>query len=506
MPTWFARELPKELAALTDLALDLRWTWSHAGDALWRMVSAELWERTQNPWVMLQDVSTARWHQLVEDGPFRQELERVVGAHQRYLTDSTWYQHVHADATIKRIAYFSMGFGLGEALPLYAGGLGILAGDYLKAASDLGVPVVGMGLLYYVGYFRQFIDVDGSQHEMYPYNDPTSLPLQPVVTAAGDLQRISLEFPGRTLFLRVWQARAGRVTLYLLDSNDPLNSPGDRGITSTLYGGGSELRLMQEIVLGIGGWLTLEALGIEIDVCHLNEGHAAFVVLERARRYMQHTGASFWEALWATRAGNVFTTHTPVAAGFDTYSPTLIQKYFPYFRAYLAQLGISLSALLALGRRNPRDADEPFNMAYLAMHGCAMANGVSRLHGAVSRRLFGDLYPRWPEREVPVIHITNGVHVPSWDSSWADTVWNSMPTRSTMKTRHASSVLKETGSQAPSMAFSIRQPFQQHAQRHISPHTSFRIILRHAFRWKPHSSGGNVNTLVGCRTRIRTTR
>ena len=226
MPTVFARELPRELTPLIDLALDLRWTWSHAGDAVWRMVSAELWERTQNPWVMLQDVSTARWHQLVEDKPFRQELERVVAAHQHYLTDSTWYQQVHADATIRRIAYFSMEFGLGEALPLYAGGLGILAGDYLKAASDLGVPVVGMGLLYYVGYFRQFVDADGWQHEMYPYNDPTSLPLQPVVTAAGDLLRISLEFPGRTLLLRVWQARAGRVTLYLLDSNDPLNGPG----------------------------------------------------------------------------------------------------------------------------------------------------------------------------------------------------------------------------------------------------------------------------------------
>jgi starch phosphorylase len=361
--------------------------------------------------------------QLAGDPQFQHEVHRLTVGHQRYCNDPAWYQQTHASAPLRRIAYFSMEFGLGEALPLYAGGLGVLAGDYLKAASDLGVPVVGVGLLYHAGYFRQFLDADGRQQDLYPYNDSASLPIQPVLGASGNRVHVSLEFPGRTLLLRVWQARVGRVMLYLLDSNDPRNTPADRSITSTLYGGGAELRLMQEIMLGIGGWQLLETLGLEVDICHLNEGHAALVVVERARCFMQQQGVSFWEALWATRAGNVFTTHTPVAAGFDTFSPALIQKYFPYFREYVAQLGISPEALQALGRSNPHDANEPFNMAYLAMRGCAVANGVSQLHGAVSRRIFLPLYPRWSEREVPITHITNGVHVPSWDSPWADTLW-----------------------------------------------------------------------------------
>jgi starch phosphorylase len=313
-----------------------------------------------------------------------------------------------------------MEFGLGEALPLYAGGLGILAGDYLKTASDLGLPAVGVGLLYQVGYFRQVLDVAGRQQELYPYNDPTSLPIQPVLAPAGGWLHVPLELPGRTLQLRVWQARVGRAVLYLLDSNDPENSPADRAITAELYGGGPELRLVQELVLGIGGWRMLEALGLDVDVCHLNEGHAAFVILERVRRFRARHGVAFGEALWAIRAGNVFTTHTPVDAGFDRFAPDLIERYF---RDATDALGVSLAELLGLGRANPRDPTEPFTMAYLAIRGCASANGVSRLHGAVSRRLFQGLFPRWPEREVPVGHVTNGVHAPSWDSPGADRVW-----------------------------------------------------------------------------------
>jgi starch phosphorylase len=418
-----SRDLPAGLEALSALALDLRWTWSHAGDALWRAASPESGRRLDHPWVVLQDAPRARLAQLAQDPQFLHELQRVVVEHEQYCTAPAWYQQTHADAPLHYIAYFSMEFGLGEALPLYAGGLGILAGDYLKAASDLGVPVVGVGLLYHAGYFRQFVDADGRQQDLYPANDSASLPIQPVLDAAGDRLHVALDFPGRTLLLSVWQARVGRVVLYLLDSNHPQNTPADRSITSTLYGGGAELRLMQEIVLGVGGWRLIEALGLPVDVCHLNEGHAATVVVERARYFMQRHGVSFWQALWATRAGNVFTTHTPVAAGFDTFSPALIQKYFPHALDYLARLGIPPDALSALGRRDPHDASEPFNMAYLAMRGCAVANGVSRLHGAVSRRIFLPLYPRWPECETPVIHITNGVHVPSWDSPWADTLW-----------------------------------------------------------------------------------
>jgi starch phosphorylase len=419
----FLRKLPAGLEALSELALDLRWTWSHAGDELWRTVDPQTWERIGNPWVIVQTVPHRRLQQLAGDSDFLAELARLSEERRQYLAFPGRFSEVHADASIRKIAYFSMEFGLGEALPLYAGGLGILAGDYLKAASDLGVPLVGVGLLYQEGYFRQMLDASGQQQALYPFNDPTSLPILPALTADGDWLRIELDFPGRQVIMRVWQANVGRVSLYLLDSNDPLNAPVDRGITGQLYGGGLEKRLIQEIVLGIGGWRLLETLGIEIDVCHLNEGHAAFAVLERARYAMKKNGSTFWEALWTTRAGNLFTTHTPVAAGFDRYPPDLIEKYFPYFRNYLVDIDVSRRDLLALGRKNPNDDQEPFNMAYLAMRGCHVANAVSALHGEVSRHIFQPLFPRWPGREVPITHVTNGVHVPSWDSPWADKLW-----------------------------------------------------------------------------------
>ena len=323
----------------------------------------------------------------------------------------------------RRVAYFCMEFGLGEALPLYAGGLGVLAGDHLKTASDLGVPLVGIGLLYQEGYFRQMTDGAGWQHEVFTYNDPASMPLRPVRAADGGWLHAALAFPGRTVRLRLWEARVGRVMVYLLDSNDPLNSPVDRGITGKLYDVGSDMRLLQEFVLGIGGWRALEALGLEVDVCHLNEGHAAFAVIERARSFMLRHGVSFEDALWATRAGNVFTTHTPVAAGFDRFERSLVEQYMPYLRDYVTQLGVGLDDILALGRLRPDDATEPFNMAYLAIRGSIATNAVSALHGAVSRRLFAGLFPRWPEAEVPVTHVTNGVHVPTWDSPQADRLW-----------------------------------------------------------------------------------
>ncbi len=423
MPVTLPRPLPAGLEALTDLALDLRWTWSHAADDLWRMLDKEIWEATENPWVLLQDVSKQRLQQLADDKPFREELDRLTVERENYLADPGWYGEVQQQSNVGKVAYFSMEFGLGEALHIYAGGLGILAGDYLKTASDLGLPVVGVGLLYQEGYFRQMLDADGRQLAVYPYNEPATLPIQPLRTSAGEWLHVALHLPGRALALRIWQVNVGRVRLYLLDSNDPLNSPRDRGITNKLYDSGQELRFLQELVLGIGGWRLLTAIGEDISVCHLNEGHAAFVILERARSFMQQTGCPFQQALWATRAGNVFTTHTPVAAGFDTFPPQFIDKYFPMFHDFLTRTGLALQELLALGRKNPDDPTEAFNMAYLAMRGCARSNGVSRLHGEVSRRLFTGLYPRWPLAEVPVSHVTNGVHVPSWDSEWADRLW-----------------------------------------------------------------------------------
>jgi len=413
-------ELESVVEALTDLALDLRWTWSHAGDALWAFIEPHLWEQAENPFVILQNLTRPRLEELNGNPSFRERLQHVVAAVEEYRTQTTWFDETEHDHVLKGIAYFSMEFGLGEALPLYAGGLGVLAGDYLKAVSDLGVPVVGVGLMYQEGYFRQVLDDSGWQQEIYSYNDSTSMPIRPTQAHNGGWLQIPIEFPGRTVYLRVWEARVGRVTLYLLDSNTPMNSPADQGITGKLYGGGQEMRLIQEIVLGIGGWRLIESLGLEVEVCHLNEGHAAFVTLERARCYQERNGVDFHEAMWATRAGNVFTTHTPVAAGFDTFEPSLLAKYG---RQYARNLGVAPEELLALGRKNGHDPHEPFNMAYLATRTCTTINGVSRLHGAVSRQIFEDLYPRWPQHEVPVTHVTNGIHVPSWDSPWADELW-----------------------------------------------------------------------------------
>ena len=316
-----------------------------------------------------------------------------------------------------------MEFMLSEALPIYSGGLGNVAGDQLKAASNLGVPVIAIGLLYQQGYFRQEIDAQGRQHALYPFNDPGQLPISPVREPNGEWLRIVLPLPGFKLWIRVWQVQVGKVKLYLLDTNDPANPPAYRGITTELYGGGPELRVKQELVLGIGGWRLLRALGLHPEVCHLNEGHAAFAVLERAGSYMEDNGQPFDVALTVTRAGNLFTTHTPVAAGFDRFTPSLIE---PYLRRYAEErLSISFEDLLALGRRDRQDSSEPFNMAYLAIRGSGAVNGVSKLHGQVSRRIFQVLFPRWPEAEVPVTHVTNGVHMPTWDSAEADRLWES---------------------------------------------------------------------------------
>ncbi|MEP6934839.1 MAG: alpha-glucan family phosphorylase, partial [Nitrospirota bacterium] len=291
----------------------------------------------------------------------------------------------------------------------------------LKATSDLGVPVVGVGLLYQQGYFRQVIDKVGAQEALFPYNDPGQLPITPLRHPNGEWLRLEIALPGYSVWLRAWQVQVGRVKLYLLDSNDAANFPAHRGITSELYGGGPELRLKQELLLGIGGWRLLGALGIRPEVCHLNEGHAAFVVLERACSFMQETAQPFDVALAVTRAGNLFTTHTAVAAGFDRFAPTLIEQYLGRYAEQ--KLGIPLHDVLALGRQNPNDSSEPFNMAYLAIRGSGVANGVSRLHGKVSRHLFAPLFPHWPEDEVPIGHVTNGVHMSSWDSAAADELW-----------------------------------------------------------------------------------
>jgi len=407
--------------SLAELALDMRWSWNHATDGVWRTLDPVLWKLTQNPWVVLQTVSRDQLERVLGDPAFRKNIEDHLRAKRQRAETPAWFQQAHSKASLTCVAYFSMEFMLSEALPIYSGGLGNVAGDQLKAASDLGVPVAGVGLLYQQGYFRQVIDKDGAQQALYPYNDPGQLPITPLRQPNGEWLRLEIALPGYSVWLRAWQVEAGRVKLYLLDSNDAANFPAHRGITSQLYGGGPELRLVQELLLGIGGWRLLHALGIKPEVCHLNEGHAAFATLERARDFMEETGQPFEVALTATRAGNLFTTHTAVAAGFDRFSPALIEQYLGVYAE--KKLGIALRDLLALGRQNPHDSTESFNMAYLAIRGSGAVNGVSRLHGKVSRHLFESLFPRWPEDEVPVGHITNGVHMPTWDSAAADDLW-----------------------------------------------------------------------------------
>lgn len=413
--------IPEEVQGLAEMGLDLRWSWSHSSDLLWEQMDPEIWELTRNPWLILLSISGARLQALANDASFRRRVAEQLAQHSQYLEESTWFSQTHGQLSTT-IAYLSMEFGLSEALPVYSGGLGILAGDVLKTASDLGVPLVGVGLLYQQGYFRQAINSEGRQIEFYPYNDPSQLPVLPVQDQQGQWIRVEVQLPGRPVKLRVWQATVGRVKLYLLDSNDPENSPADQCVTSELYGGGPEMRLQQEMLLGIGGWRLLHALGIKAEVCHLNEGHAALAVVERARAFMQDTGRPFEVALEATRAGNIFTTHTPVAAGFDRFAPSLV---YQYLRGYAEQLGIDVEGLMDLGRERPGDKTEPLNMAYLAVRSSGIVSAVSRLHGQVSRRIFQNLFPRWPQREVPVTSVTNGVHVPSWDSEAADRLWTS---------------------------------------------------------------------------------
>lgn len=406
--------------ALVELALNLRWSWHHSSDELWGQLNPELWELTQNPWAVLQAASRKRLAEVCADAAFSRRVEELLREKRESLQRPTWFQSAHPGSPLGLVAYFSMEYMLSESLPIYSGGLGNVAGDQLKAASDLGVPVAAIGLLYQQGYFRQEIDSNGRQHALYPYNDPSQLPIAPLRQPDGEWLRIPINLPGFKLWLRCWKVQVGRANLYLLDSNDLANSAAFRGVTSELYGGDSELRIKQELILGIGGWRLLRALGLRPEICHLNEGHAAFAILERARSYMADNGVTFDVALASTRAGNLFTTHTAVEAGFDRFAPELAGKYL---KKLAEELGIGIEELLGLGRQDPNNATEPFNMAYLAVHGSGAVNGVSRLHGVVSRGLFRGLYPRWPVSEVPVAHVTNGIHVGTWESPETDAVW-----------------------------------------------------------------------------------
>lgn len=407
--------LPPELEGLRELAYNLRWTWDHETINLFRRLDRELWETTgHNPVLMLGTISQERLNEAASDEGFLAHQNRILQKLREYMrTEGTWYEKHYRRSRQTKIAYFSAEFGLTEALPIYSGGLGILAGDHIKAASELGLPLVGVGLVYQQGYFRQYLNVDGWQQERYPVNDFYNLPILPVREKDGSHVLINVDLPGRKVHARIWKAQVGRVPLYLLDTNIPENNKHDEDITDALYHADHDIRIKQEIVLGVGGMRALKALGIVPDVCHLNEGHSAFLGLERIRIIMEQHKLSFYEAKEVAAAGQVFTTHTAVPAGIDKFAPELMDRYWTdYYRA----LGLSRDEFLALGRANPDDSYESFSMAMLAINLSSKTNAVSRLHAEVSQKLFRAAWKELPEHEVPITYITNGIHTRSWIS------------------------------------------------------------------------------------------
>jgi glycogen phosphorylase len=409
--------IPEPLQRLQELAYNIHWAWDHEAIDLFRRMDLDLWEETHhNPIQMLGMISQSKLNALARDDGFLAHYERVLSNLDHYMNkaEKAWYPQEYAPEERPQIAYFSFEFGLTESIPNYSGGLGVLAGDHLKAASDLSVPLVGIGLLYQEGYFRQYLNIDGWQQERYPINDFYTMPLRLMKDGSGQPIRIAVEFPGRSVYAQIWQVRVGRVNLYLLDTNIPENPDvDDQSLTDRLYGGDREVRIKQEILLGIGGLRALYTLGIDPSVCHMNEGHAAFLALERARVLMERNSITFDQAVAITAASNVFTTHTPVPAGNDYFKPELIEQYFAEYRTLL---GLAREDFLALGRVQPENIEEYFCMTVLALRTSTYANAVSRLHGDVARDMWKDVYPGVPEPEVPISSITNGVHMFTWVS------------------------------------------------------------------------------------------
>ncbi len=404
--------LPDALAGLEDLATNLRWAWDERTRDVFRWVDPDAWELGgHDPVRLLGAVGRERLAQLEADAGFCSFLGEVHDALRRYCERPRWFQGRSA-SPLRSVAYFSPEFGLAEALPQYSGGLGVLAGDHLKAASDLGVPLVGVGLFYRHGYFRQSLNGDGWQQERYPSLDPFAMAVRPV-----DGARVSVELAGRSLAARIWLAEVGRVRLYLLDADVEENEAEGRAVTDRLYGGDTEHRLRQEILLGIGGVRALEVVGEAAQVFHTNEGHAGFLGLERIRRFIVESGMSFSDALEATRAASIFTTHTPVPAGIDRFPRALMARYF---EGWASECGVGLDALMALGHQPDEAPDAPFNMAVMGLRLAGRSNAVSKLHSEVSRSMFAPLWPGVPVEEVPIGSVTNGVHGPTWVSSEMD--------------------------------------------------------------------------------------
>ncbi len=395
-------ELPAEVHQLRDLAYDLWWTWSPQATRLFAWIDAEHWRRYHNPVEMLINVEPHQWARLVSDPEFRRSYEAVVQAHDAYRARRGWFQERHPEFP-GPIGYFSMEFGLHESLGVYSGGLGVLAGDHCKAASDLGVPLIGVGLLYQSGYFRQTVDADGFQQHIYPQYDFARLPVRPVEAPGGGLLTVPVDLPGRVVHAAVWKAQVGNVPVLMLDTDIPLNDPADRPITGILYVRGRDMRLTQEIVLGIGGVRALGALGIKPAVWHMNEGHVAFLNLERARRRVL-AGDGLGDALKAVARNSVFTTHTPVPAGNEAFDRDLVRRHL---EPWVRDVGCTPDEVLALGSENGS-----FNLTVLAIRLSRSTNGVSKLHGQVSSAMWRHLWPG--DHDNPVGAVTNGVHTGTW--------------------------------------------------------------------------------------------
>ncbi len=405
--------LPSAIEPLRQLAYNLRWCWSHDTIELFRRLDNELWERSgHNPVLVLGSIGQERLEEAAQDDAFLAHLQRVASHYENYVSStSTWFQKMWKHDQPPLIAYFSAEFGLTECLAIFSGGLGILAGDHLKSASDLGLPLVGIGLLYQQGYFKQYLSQSGWQQEAYENNDFHNLPISPAIDAYGKPHIIEFDLAGRLVYAQIWRVQVGRIPLYLLDTNIDQNSnPEDRDITDQLYGGGRDMRIKQEILLGIGGYRALQALGLSPTVYHMNEGHSAFLALEHLSQLMHGSGLNFAEARELASASLVFTTHTPVEAGHDRFSPEQMERYFS---GVARGLGISMREFLNLGRTG--DTGE-FCMTVLALRLASRANGVSKLHGHVSRRMWQSLWPGVPVDEIPISHVTNGVHFRSWIS------------------------------------------------------------------------------------------
>jgi starch phosphorylase len=417
--------IPPALSRLRELAMNLRWAWDRETIDLFRRLDPNLWETTgHNPVLMLGSIRQDRLADAAADDGFVAQYRRVCDRLDAYLgrvsadgvrgaAITPWFSKAHPDSNVT-IAYFSAEYGLTECLAIYSGGLGVLSGDHLKSASDLGVPLVGVGLAYQEGYFRQYLNAEGWQGESYPDNDFYNLPMTLERREDGAPVKIQVELPGRLLTAQIWRVQVGRIPLFLLDANVPETAEEDRVASLRLYSTG-EARIKQELLLGIGGVRALEALGYRPQVFHMNEGHSAFLGLERIRRLMEEHGLTFAEAREAAAAGAVFTTHTLVPAGIDRFPPDVIDRYFGGCGWY-GRLGLSREEFLALGREHPQDPNEPFSMAVLAIRLSAQTNGVSKLHAQVARRVWPALWPGVPAEEVPIDAVTNGVHPLSWIS------------------------------------------------------------------------------------------